>query len=486
MNEHNRPAQQAADRPAWYESLRGDTEFPGRTFSERTIRQIERRALAGELGQHRTMLRLVVACSAVLVVCLGVWLAAGPLADRTDAPLASESVSAGPASASATAPAPDGQFTLAEVDGKYRLYADRNEEATGVSIGYDKVYLEDTERNIVKTFDWHWDDRKLDSQLPVSAQLADLDGDGTEELVVILARNGPNGPNGRRTQEVHAVTTAGLHELPVQDPAAYLEQHATSSVRYINGYIYIELTKDGQTYRKAVEATTTAQLGDRLDFGSVVQYSIATGPDRLMARATVTTSGETADSPRIEMGQAELVYTAAGGGLNVDGWNFEPASPASSDDKEIPLYAIQAGGAFLPLQAWDNKVDLTGLLGKPKSEHKEQLTSGADTLSGSWTKKLTYDGLVLDLFSPEGNGKTFWILGMTLTDDRYASSLGIRVGDSVAQLKAAYPTIVMANDGRTDPDNAAYALEDESRTQRLTFDTADGRVKEIRIQFFIP
>ncbi|MEK0317603.1 hypothetical protein [Cohnella sp. 56] len=487
MSKHNEDGRQPAGRPSWYTQLRDDAAFPGRRFTEQTIGQIERRAHGGEAGRHRARLRLAGILSGALIVCLAAWLAAGQLSGSgtggADLPGSSLGPSVPP---DGTAPVPTvsashepaGERTLAAIDGKYRLYVNRADEADEADGSYDQVYLEDTARNIVKSFNWHGNIRKLDSQLPASAQLVDLDQDGTAELVVILVRTDEA---GMRTQEVHAVTTNGLHELPVQLPSAYLTHNTTSSVKYINGYIYIELTAGGHTYRKAVEATTTADVGDRLAYGTT-QYSIATGPDRLTARVQVVTSGPAADSPRVAVGEMELSYAAADDGLTVDAWNFAPAQAA----KEIPLYAIQIGGSFLPLQTWDDKLDLVGLLGQPKSEHQEQLGDGADTLTGSWTKKLVYDGLAVQLFSPKDNGKTFWIDDMTLTDDRYASSLGVRVGDTVAQLREAYPTIAIANDGRTDPDNCAYALEDESQTQRLTFEVASGKVKEIRIQYLIP
>jgi hypothetical protein len=148
-------------------------------------------------------------------------------------------------------------------------------------------------------------------------------------------------------------------------------------------------------------------------------------------------------------------------------------------------YAVDANGTFLALQDWSDEVDLEKILGSPKSDQIDILTN-ADTLNGSRTKYITYDGLDIELFSPSQEEDRFWILSMKLTKDRYSTSRGISVGDSVSDLKAAYPGIQLAPDGRTDENNGAYLMSDENRFNRLWFEVAEGEISEIRIYHEIP
>ncbi|MBB6633619.1 hypothetical protein [Cohnella thailandensis] len=154
--------------------------------------------------------------------------------------------------------------------------------------------------------------------------------------------------------------------------------------------------------------------------------------------------------------------------------------PEKSND-----YAIDANGTFLALQDWSDEVDLEKILGSPTSGQSDILTN-ADTLNGSSTKYITYDGLDIELFSPSQEEDRFWILSMKLTKDRYSTSRGISVGDSVSDLKAAYPDIQLAPDGRTDENNGAYLMSDGERYNRLWFEVAEGEITEIRIYHEIP
>ncbi|MFD0674794.1 hypothetical protein [Cohnella sp. GCM10027633] len=77
MSESNREEQ---GRPEWYERLRADEEFPGRTFTADAMDRIERRALSGEAGRSAMWLRWSGIGGGIVVAGLAVWLTlAGPL-----------------------------------------------------------------------------------------------------------------------------------------------------------------------------------------------------------------------------------------------------------------------------------------------------------------------------------------------------------------------------------------------------------------------
>ncbi len=165
-----------------------------------------------------------------------------------------------------------------------------------------------------------------------------------------------------------------------------------------------------------------------------------------------------------------------------------PPSAASASDnqqesKEASDYAVKVGRGLLHLQDWDDRTDLEGLLGKPLSQKMEALEH-ADTLTGSFVKELTYEGLRLELFSPKQNGQSFWVMSIEATAPQYETPGGIAVGSTVADVKKAYPGITIG-DGRTNPDNAAYLISD-NEGRNLEFEVKDGTVAKIHLFFLIP
>ncbi|MCL6605039.1 MAG: hypothetical protein K6T94_19415 [Paenibacillus sp.] len=168
----------------------------------------------------------------------------------------------------------------------------------------------------------------------------------------------------------------------------------------------------------------------------------------------------------------------------------ESAEPPSSTNitdngqKTESTYALKVRDQLIHLQDWDNNIDLEGMLGKPLSQKTETLKN-ADTMTGSFLKKLNYKGLYMELFSPKQNGKTFWIMTMKVTTDTFETPNGITVGCKVAALKKAYPGIGF-DDGRMNPDNAVYRVSDEEGYHNLEFEVKAGLVTEISLFFLIP
>jgi hypothetical protein len=167
--------------------------------------------------------------------------------------------------------------------------------------------------------------------------------------------------------------------------------------------------------------------------------------------------------------------------------SFDSQSESNIErQNEINDFSIRVNDHFLSLKEWDHEVNLEAVLGNPKYENVQVLGDEADTHKGSYIKTLEYDGLQMTLFSPEQNGKNFWILSMDVTDESYSSSKGIGLGNTVQEVKEAYSYITMAKDGRTDPNNCAYEISDEQDYNYLQFEVADGKVKAIKIFHLIP
>lgn len=160
----------------------------------------------------------------------------------------------------------------------------------------------------------------------------------------------------------------------------------------------------------------------------------------------------------------------------------EDNTEQSIDGNNTNDYSLIINNSVITLKDWDNKVDLQKILGEPISQNIEELSSEADTLKGSYIKTLKYDGLQIKLFSPEENGKDFWIMEMAVSKKDYKTSKGVEIGDKIEKVKNFYPDLEIALDGRNDPNICAYVLNHE-QVEYLQFEVKEGLVNEIKILY---
>jgi len=170
----------------------------------------------------------------------------------------------------------------------------------------------------------------------------------------------------------------------------------------------------------------------------------------------------------------------------------EPTSEPTTAPTEAPAaksatseYSLRVKNGYISLKSWDNEVNFMSLLGEPRSQKTEEL-SNADTLTGSFLKTVTYDGLQIELFSPKGDGEKFWIMTMEVSGKGYSTSKGIQLGSTVEEVKGAYPAIQIALDGRTDPDNCKYVLKNEQDYNTLEIEVKAGKAAGIKLYHSIP
>jgi hypothetical protein len=149
-------------------------------------------------------------------------------------------------------------------------------------------------------------------------------------------------------------------------------------------------------------------------------------------------------------------------------------------------FALSINETFINLKDWDYEVNLDEVFGPPISQDVEELSNGADTLTGSFIKRIKYDGLQIELFSPKQNGKDFWIMTMEITKKGYKTSRGIEIGNTVGEIKNAYPGVEIALDGRTDPNNCAYVIRNEEQYNFLQLEVKEGLVSGMKIYHLIP
>lgn len=157
----------------------------------------------------------------------------------------------------------------------------------------------------------------------------------------------------------------------------------------------------------------------------------------------------------------------------------EPLDAPGADDADRSPLALQIGESLIAIGDWDDKVDLAALLGTPADERVIQLEN-ADTHTGSFMKQLAYDGLEIDLFSPEHNGETFWILEMRISKEGIPTSRGIAIGSTLEEVLDAYAEFEWHSSGGAGKETR-YMYTDDTYYEAMHVDVQDGRVTSIRL-----
>ena len=174
---------------------------------------------------------------------------------------------------------------------------------------------------------------------------------------------------------------------------------------------------------------------------------------------------------------------SAPAGQNGEKQETPAVNPA--EQVEAGKFAILANGVAIGLRDWDYQLDLKQAFGAPLNEEVEELEN-ADTFTGAFLKKIEYDGVELTLFSPKGNGQTFWIMSIDVLKEGFETSKGIQIGSKVNHIKEAYPEVTIANDGRKDPNNCAYIIQSLEEYNTLHLEVKNGVVKKIMLYHEMP
>lgn len=185
-------------------------------------------------------------------------------------------------------------------------------------------------------------------------------------------------------------------------------------------------------------------------------------------------------------GKAELEKTPETGNNGTE--ITKPVSPPDENpdvagenaDISISDFSIICGATSVSLMQWDYELNLEEHFGIPLKEEVRQLGPGSDTFQGSYVKELKYPGLELELFSPKDNGKTFWLRSIQVSDKKYETARGVKVGDSLGQLETTYPELKPILDNRKDPNNRGYMIE-EGIYNYITFEVNEGLIVMMKI-----
>jgi hypothetical protein len=144
-------------------------------------------------------------------------------------------------------------------------------------------------------------------------------------------------------------------------------------------------------------------------------------------------------------------------------------------------YAIKIGDQLLTIT--DSEKRAVQLLGKPKKlEPANQLGEGADTFSEMYGNSLEFDGLTLSLLGMTES--EMWISELEVTTNKYPTSMGIKVGDTVENLQKAYPNIYYRESASIDePNLEMYEYYQDFYGYHAEFMVKDNIIQRINMYF---
>ncbi len=151
-------------------------------------------------------------------------------------------------------------------------------------------------------------------------------------------------------------------------------------------------------------------------------------------------------------------------------------------------FSVESGKRSVKLGDSDRDVDLGEIFGEALSESVVRLGADAGTLTGSYVKKLVYDGIELGLMSGRGGGGPFYVDTMHITGGSHATARGVMVGDCYTRILELYPAKSGEEPAREDPRNRSYSYGsvNEGEGMLLSFEVRDGVVKSITLQIEHP
>ncbi|RCX13048.1 hypothetical protein DFP94_12226 [Fontibacillus phaseoli] len=102
-----------------------------------------------------------------------------------------------------------------------------------------------------------------------------------------------------------------------------------------------------------------------------------------------------------------------------------------------------------------------------------------DMLIGFTEKQYKFPGVEIKTIDA-AEGKKFYIFNINITDSKYATVRNIKVGDSVEQLKEAYPEGKLLGNGAPDEEDD-FRYEPANYVDVMTFHIKDAKVESIQM-----
>jgi hypothetical protein len=148
----------------------------------------------------------------------------------------------------------------------------------------------------------------------------------------------------------------------------------------------------------------------------------------------------------------------------------------TSQKKQIKISKVSIGGVSM-----GSKADyIKSKLGKPQSQTEPVFLGAPEQYHAYWK----YSGLEITVRADVNQESNYYIHGISTTSSRYATDLGVRVGDSVNKVKRLYGAFDMT-DSATETGRVVELIEGkEHANDSLSFKIGkNGKVEEISLQF---
>jgi hypothetical protein len=142
---------------------------------------------------------------------------------------------------------------------------------------------------------------------------------------------------------------------------------------------------------------------------------------------------------------------------------------------EFAEFSVTNGSISLQLRDKKSTIPMSSL-GTATDTLTRKLTLTSDTHQGSTVQDYKYEDLNLEFFMPKGSSDP-WLMAIELKNSNWSTARGIRVGDTVADLKSMYPKA--SNEFNEDKLTYIYTVDDS----QLMFGTTGDKITRIKIQY---
>ncbi|HUR29814.1 MAG TPA: hypothetical protein VMZ69_00210 [Saprospiraceae bacterium] len=139
-------------------------------------------------------------------------------------------------------------------------------------------------------------------------------------------------------------------------------------------------------------------------------------------------------------------------------------------------FSVTNGSQVYRLRDWKSKLNLQPL-GKANDTLSREMTLTTDTHQGSTILEYKYNDINLDFFRPKGNADS-WLTNIEVKGGPWATARGIKVGDSLSDLKNMYPKITEFQDEKK-LYSYSYGIDESMMMFGVTLD----KVTRIRVQY---
>lgn len=166
---------------------------------------------------------------------------------------------------------------------------------------------------------------------------------------------------------------------------------------------------------------------------------------------------------------------------DVDGMN-DDNDGNNTDSPDVNAFAefgTTKGDISLRLRDWKAKSNLMRL-GTPLDTLSRVMTLTTDTHQGSTVEEYKYEDINLEFFKPKGSNDS-WLKSVEIKGGDWATARGIRVGDSLEDVKSMYPKAVPYDDNKV-----LYTYHYTLGESVLLFKIDNDKVSRIKIEYNIP